>query len=105
MAATLLRLMTLLAFVMMPFTMPAAAAEAQAMPHAMVAGHCDEHPDQPGAPATDMAQCMLMCAALPAGQKLAATPLTIPKAPRQLALVEPIHGIILDIATPPPRVA
>ena len=100
-----LRFLALIALVLMPFTMVAAPAEAHAMPQAMAEGHCGDHPDQQPAPATDMAQCMLMCAALPAAEPLAVYEPDLPKAPLQLARIKPIHGIILDIATPPPRPA
>jgi hypothetical protein len=101
--AALFRMLTLVAFVLMPFTM--APAEAHAMPAAMTEGHCGEHPDAPAAPATDMAQCLLMCAALPAAEPVViSSPAELP-APREAAFPKPIHGIILEIATPPPRVA
>ena len=100
----LIRLLTLIALVLMPLTMAAAPTEAHAMP-AMAESHCDDR-HQPAMPKQmDMAQCMLMCAALPASEMLIAMPLAVPKAPRRLALDKPIHGIILETATPPPRSA
>ena len=107
MAATMLRLLTLAALMLMPFTMAASRAEAHAMPEQMSAEHCgDQHQPAPDAPSTmDMAQCMLMCAALPAAETLTIAPPSVPKAPRRLALAEPTKGIILEIATPPPRFA
>ena len=101
--AAVIRLLTLVAFVLMPFTMTPAGAHV--MPQAMAEGHCGDHPDGQPAPATDMAQCLMMCAALPAAEPLAVYAPDVPKAPVQLTLIRPIHGIILDIATPPPRPA
>lgn len=99
------RFLALAALVLMSFTMSAAPGEAHAMPQATADGHCDDH-GQPQAPsAPDMADCMLMCAALPAAESITITALEVPKAPRRLALSESIHGIILEIATPPPRAA
>ena len=101
--AALFRMFALLALVLMPFTMGGAPAEAHAMPAAMAEGHCGEHPAAPAEPAMDMAQCMLMCAALPAADPVAvATPEAL-RAPRQAAFAQQFHGIILEIATPPPR--
>ena len=101
--AALFRMLTLVAFVLMLFTM--APAEAHAMPQAMADGHCGEHPDAPAAPATEMAQCLLMCAALPAAEQVAISPPEELRAPREVAFAKPIQGIILEIATPPPRIA
>ena len=99
-----LRLLAMVALVLMPFTMTSAPAEAHAAPSAMAEGHCSEHPDAPAAPA-DMTQCMLMCAALPAAEPAAISSPVELRAPRAVAFAKPIHGIILEIATPPPRIA
>ena len=100
--AALVRLLTLFAFLLMPFTM--ATAGAHAMPQAMAERHCGDHGQQP-APATDMTQCLMMCAALPAAASLKIVAPDLPKAPVQFTVFRPIHGIILDIATPPPRLS
>jgi hypothetical protein len=105
MIARVLRLLTLVALALMPFTMSAAPAKAHAMPQATAEEHCGDHQQPASAPVLDMAQCMLMCAALPASEPLSISPPDVPRAPRQLALDDPIIGIILDIATPPPRTA
>jgi len=99
-----IRFLTMLAFVLMPFTMAPAQVEAHPMPAAMADGHCGEHPDAPAAPA-DMTQCMLMCAALPAAGPVSISSPEELRAPREVAFAKPIHGIILEIATPPPRIA
>lgn len=106
MAATLFRLLTLAALVLMPFTMASAPAEAhhgQSM--AMAGDHCDAQEREGQAPVADMTQCMLMCAALPAAEPLAVEAPGLPRAPLRLAPIRPIQGIILEIATPPPRFA
>ena len=102
MGVALLRLVTLVALVLMSFTMTAAPAAARATPPAMAEGHCSDHPDQ-SPPMGDMAQCLLMCAALPAVHAMQVTPPDGPRAPLALSGVNSIHGIILEIATPPPR--
>lgn len=105
MAVTLFRLLTLVALVLMPFTMASAPAEAH---HdqtiaAMSADHCADQDQDSPAPAGDMTQCMLMCAALPAGDSLRVVSPGLPRVPLLLAPIRPIQGIILELATPPPR--
>ena len=73
------------------------------MPAMSTAEHCGNQPQPQAPPIKDMAQCMLMCAALPAAEPVTVSPPDVPLAPRLLALAKPIHGIILEIATPPPR--
>lgn len=104
MTAALLRLLTLLALVVMPIGMATAPAAASPVPasHHMMGGHCDEQPDQDQAPASKM-DCAAMCTALPATDSAAPTPVLKPKAPRTIAVATRFHGIILEIATPPPR--
>jgi hypothetical protein len=103
-----IRLLTLLALVAMPFAMAASPAQAHSGPDAMAgmsAEHCADHEDSNAPPATDMTQCLLMCAALPAMGPLRIEPPELPRAPLALSAAVPIHGIILEIATPPPRLA
>ena len=106
MTAALLRLITLLALVLMPFGMASSPAMAQPMPanHGTVqAGHCDEQSDQDKAPSHSSQQMhCAMCAALPASEPTPAVVLR-PTAPRIIATVSPFNGIELEIATPPPR--
>ena len=99
------RLLALIALVLMPFTMAAAPAEAHAKPQGMGEEHCGDHqaPDAPRS--SDMAQCMLMCAALPAGESIKVTAPQVLKAPRQQAVLKQFQGVILEIATPPPRIS
>ncbi|MDP9421408.1 MAG: hypothetical protein M3Q19_01010 [Pseudomonadota bacterium] len=105
MTAALLRLLTLLALVLMPIGMtgtPAAASPMSASHH-MTADHCDEQqPEQDQAPASKM-DCAAMCTALPATDSAAPTSVLKPKAPRTIAIATPFDGIILEIATPPPK--
>lgn len=104
MTAALLRLLTLLALVLMPIGMTSAPAAASPMPasHHTAAGHCEEQPDQDQAPASKM-DCAAMCTALPATDAAAPSPVLKPKAPRTIAVATPFDGVILEIATPPPR--
>lgn len=71
----------------------------------MSAEHCADHENDGAPPASDMSQCLLMCAALPATEALRVEAPELPTAPLVLSRVVPIHGIILEIATPPPRAA
>lgn len=107
MLAQCIRLLTLAALVLMPFTMASAPAEAhpgQAMA-TMAGDHCAGQEQDGQAPVTDMTQCMLMCVALPATELSEVEAPALPRAPLRLAAIRPIHGIILEIATPPPRFA
>ena len=107
MIAALLRLLTLLALVLMPLGMTGAPATASPMPasHAMAsANHCDEQGDQDEAPAPKM-DCTAMCTALPATDSPAPSFVLKPKGPRTIAVAGPFDGIILEIATPPPKLA
>jgi hypothetical protein len=102
--AVLLRLLTLLALGVMPIGMTSAPAAASTKPasHHMMAGQCDEQPEQDQEPASKM-DCAAMCAALPATDSAGTTSVLKPKASRTLAVATPFNGIILEIATPPPR--
>lgn len=99
------RLLTLLALVLMPMGMASTPASAQPADHAAMAqaGHCSEQPDEDKAPAPELMDCTAACTALPASAApLLATPMK-PQAPRAIAAAVPFAGIILEIATPPPR--
>jgi len=107
MTAALLRLITLLALVLMPFGMASAPAMAQLMPanHAMgQSGHCGKQTDQDKAPSHPSQQIhCAMCAALPASDPPTPIAELRPTAPRIIASVSPFNGIELEIATPPPK--
>ena len=107
MTVALLRFVTLLALVLMPFGMISTPATAQPMPanHAMAqSGHCDEQPDSDKAPAHSPQQMhCAMCAALPASEPPTPSAGLRPITPRKIATVAPFIGIELEIATPPPR--
>lgn len=107
MTAALLRFVTLLALVLMPFGMISTPANAQPMPanHAMTQqGHCNEQSDSDKAPAHSSQQMhCAMCAALPAAEPPSPSAGIRPITPRIIATVSPFIGIELEIATPPPR--
>jgi hypothetical protein len=107
MTSALVRLLTLVALLFMPFGMAVAPAVAQAAPaeHAtMPMGHCEQQPGQDKAPVSKM-DCAAMCTALPAAYGAALAPAMKPKAQRRISLVTPFTGVVLEIATPPPRQA
>jgi len=107
MTAALLRMITLLALVLMPFGMASTPAVAQSMPanHAMAqSAHCDEQSDQNKAPSHSSQQMhCAMCAALPASEPPTPVAGLRPTTPRVIATVSPFNGIELEIATPPPK--
>jgi len=100
--AMLLRLLTILAVVALPFGIVTPASAAHHETETMLMQHC---PDQ-RQPAADqgIAQCTMACAAaLPAFDAgLAGGPVII-CAPEPPAPSHALHGIQHDIATPPPK--
>ena len=109
MAAALLRLMAIAAFVLMPFGMTGATAStgplrADVSAMAMGAGHCDEQPGKERAPSAQM-DCTAMCTALPAADVWVPLCVLRPTAPRTLTIAAPFSGIEPEIATPPPRLS
>ena len=108
MASALLRLLALIALVIMPFGMTSAPALAAPAHHDMAmagAGHCDEQQDSDRATVQDRMDCTAACTALPAASAPVLAPPLKPTTPRTIAIVAPFHGVILEIATPPPRLA
>ena len=106
MAAAVLRLLTLIALMLMPVGMAGTPALAQPVPteHAMAAmGHCDDMPVEEQAPSSSKMDCAAMCTALPAGFGPAPQPMMKLEAPRSIAAGARFDGIVLEIATPPPR--
>lgn len=108
MAATIFRLLALVALVLMPLGMAGAPAVAQPMPadhSAMAMGHCDERPTRDEAPASSKMDCTAMCTALPASYNPMAAPGLKPAGPRTVTIAVPFAGIEPELATPPPRQA
>jgi hypothetical protein len=107
MAATVLRLLALVALIIMPFGMAATPALAlhadQAMTagHAVPAGHCGDQEAPEKAPAK--MDCTAACTALPAANAPMPEPLFKPKVLRTITISVPFAGIEPEIATPPPR--
>jgi hypothetical protein len=100
MASGLFRLLALLALMLMPAGMAGAQALAQLAPAGGNANHCDDHGVPDSAPAQP--HCT-GCAALPALEPPPAIGGPPPEPKRFIARVEPFSGIILEIATPPPK--
>ena len=102
------KLLLLMSVLLMPLAMSPAAASAPADHGAMsheAKGHC---PDP--APAGDfepgIAPCTMACAAaLPAIGPAAAAPLAKAAMPRSAVPLKTLAGVLLEIATPPPRSA
>lgn len=100
MVAILLRVMAMLALMLMPHGLAHAPAFAQAS--AASAGHCtdQEAPDQ--APEAD---CALSCSATPAMDATMPKSHARPREPRSVDPVASFAGIVLEIATPPHKLA
>ena len=108
MAPGLLRLVTMIAALLMPFGMAAAPAAPASGHHAAMASPTEHCPQ--GAPAEDTsgapADCAMPCsAALPAADFAAARSDTLHQAAAEPALEGALAGILLEIATPPPKPA
>lgn len=117
MLSRMIRLLTLLAVTMLPLGMARASApQPMADHHAMAGmgtmspGHCDEM-DQPASPHDDHklpGECAMACAsALPALPVATSVFVSLRPSPAPLvaAILTTLHGLILEIATPPPRAA
>lgn len=110
MASAVIRLLTLLAFVMMPLAMSSTAfaapqgAATVAMHHDAMAEHCGGGgEEEDNAPATGKMDCAAACTAIaPAGSPLTRAELR-PRASREISLATPYGHIVPEIATPPPR--
>ena len=101
MTAAMVRFLTLLALVLMPFGMAGTPAIAQPMAQN---GHCDQQSDHDKAPVHKSQQMhCAMCAALPASDPPNSSAAIPHSSPRLIATVSPFNGIELEIATPPPR--
>ena len=107
MRSLMLKLLALIAYLAMPFTMSAAmSAPMPAAPHhEMAMAEMPGCPGQeaPGIDPTAFVGCAMMCAALPTVELGDPEPLLLAAAPPALAVVRGYSGIHLEIATPPPR--
>ena len=103
------RLLVLFAVLLMPLGMAPAAASAPANHHATMAGMAMEHcPDQSSKHDHNdgLAMCSMACASALPAQDLARD--ETPLRHHQLVIpmmVQTLHGVLLEIATPPPKFA
>lgn len=104
------RLLLLLAVLLMPLGMTPAAASASPVDHhqmmaGMAMGHC---PDQSNKHGQDggLAMCSMACASALPAQEVARddTPLRQPQLLIPM-MTQGLRGILLEIATPPPKIA
>ena len=102
--ARLLRLIALLAVLLMPFGMaPAAATPVQHRTTSMPMQHCPEQGSKHESK-TAFAECTMACsAALPVIDVAQGQPLPIDRAPNHAAVVQVLHGLHPETATPPPK--
>ena len=103
MASLILRLMALLALVLMPVGMGAAPAATKAS-HAMSSEHCGGHDEDRDQPASRDMHCAA-CAALPAIEMPELASDLRPQLPRLVRSAHAKPDSILEIATPPPKLA
>ena len=98
-----LKLLTFVALLLMPFGMVAPAAAAPHHSASMPMQHCPEQaPTQKGK--LGFAPCTMACAAaLPAAESSPADEFPIDRAAQVSAAVRQLHGVQLEIATPPPK--
>ena len=109
MRSLVFKLLALIAYMAMPFTMsvamsapPPAATHHEAMMGMEGLQHCPEQ-TAPGIDHTAFIGCGMMCAALPAADFAEPEPLSLDAAAPAVSRVRSFIGIHLDIATPPPR--
>ena len=108
MALAVLRLLTLVALMLMPFGMgaaPAIARQVSATQATASMDHCDEQSDENSAPAPKQTDCAVMCIAISSAANPTSRPLHQPVALRSIALATLFVGVEPDIATPPPKIA
>ena len=106
MPSMVLRLLTLVALVLMPFGMGTASATTAHHEPAATAQHCDEHGGQPAEQSRDEAMdCAVSCSML----AIAEAGIGDPPPSRRLSLGRPLAegatGIHPDTATPPPKLS
>lgn len=105
MSSALLKLLTLAALLCMSFGMANAPALAQPATanHAMAGtGHCDDQPDDDRAADSRM-DCTAICAALAATDGPGLSETMKPEVLRCASPIGPFTGVLLEIATPPPK--
>lgn len=104
MVRALLSLMALIAMALMPAAMALAPAAAHAATMAASQpddGHCDSR-EQDKAPG--MVDCKATCGALSTSPARVTEPMPLPAPSPAIGPTRRFAGIILDIATPPPRI-
>ena len=105
MRALVLRLLTLISLVLMPFGMSAAsAAPVHHAPAAATVQHCDGQGGQPAQSLPDQAlNCAMACSMLVAAEARIEEPALALRLPAGPTLSQPATGLHPDTATPPPK--
>ena len=104
--AFLWKVLTLVAVLIMPFGMSGAhASPATHTPTAeMPMGHCSDQPAKHGNDGAGISECTMACAgALPAITPIAQDPVLLAEGADAPAMVQALHGLHPEIATPPPK--
>jgi hypothetical protein len=107
MPAVIMRLLSLLALLAMPFGMGmASAAPQQPAPAAASAEHCGQHGRQPAdTSAEHSADCTMGCSMLVAAEPQVADPAPRARLPAQPAHTERGVGLHPETETPPPKLS
>jgi hypothetical protein len=105
--AALFRLLAIAAIILMPLSMgiaPAAAAvpSSHASMKGQEDGHCGQKPDNDSGKAMAM-QCTGSCSALPCEPASFSAQEPAPVACLSASAVKELHGVMLPLSTPPPR--
>ena len=104
MPAVILRLLSLLALLAMPFGMEMAGAAPQQPAPVASAEHCGQHGGQPAdEPVKHSADCTMGCSMLVAAELQVADPAPRVRLPAQRPLGERGTGLHPETATPPPK--
>jgi len=104
--ASICKLFTLLAVLVMPFGMSSVHATAvnSAPVAGMPMGHCPDQPGKHNSSGGGIAECMMACAAaLPAAEPMSDDVLALIAQLETPAFVHALRGLAPEIATPPPK--
>ena len=106
MPAMILRVLTLVALVLMPFGMGAAmAGQAHHAPAAASAEHCSEQSGEPGGKSTKISVDCIACSMTITTQARLREPASAVPLPAARPLAERGTGLHPETATPPPKIS
>ncbi|MBA3510381.1 hypothetical protein [Sphingomonas sp.] len=102
MSSMVMRLLTLVALVLMPFGMGAASAVPAA--HAPAAAHCEDQGSEPAERSSDQAiDCAMACSMVATAEPRTGEAVSNRRLPADRPLAQQGTGLHPDTATPPPK--